>query len=307
MAANNSDVVTIEQFKNYMVQRNAYRDIDYIESTGTQYINTGIIPNQNTRVVLNCVLVDAKEQFILGSRTSMSATDTYTIVVLSTLGVRTDYGTEKKEISGLTMSDGSYLNIDKDKNKTVINNKSLTVSAKSFTGTYPLFLCACNTSGKYEKAACIRIMSCDIYDNGKLVRSYLPKIRNEDNVAGLYDGVSGVFYTNAGTGEFLTPGQNDAGNSFELIWEGNSRSISNITLSDYDVIAIETSLKYTSSHIYKATTLVALNLDTSGTQYATLLPASGGTSTMQVSYTTSSISLNGGSTSVNISRIYGVK
>ena len=61
MAANNSDVVTIEQFKNYMVQRNAYRDVDYIESTGTQYIDTGVIPNQNTRVVLNCVLVDAKE------------------------------------------------------------------------------------------------------------------------------------------------------------------------------------------------------------------------------------------------------
>lgn len=263
MAANNSDVVTIEQFKNYMVQRNAYRDVDYIESTGTQYINTGIIPNQNTRVVLNCVLVDAKEQFILGSRTSMSAIDTYTIVVLSTLGVRTDYGTEKKEISGLTMSDGSYLNIDKDKNKTVINNKSLTVSAKSFTGTYPLFLCACNTGGKYEKAACIRIMSCDIYDNGKLVRSYLPKIRNEDNVAGLYDGVSGVFYTNAGTGEFLTPGKNDTGNSFELIWEGNASGDVSYP-SGYDFIVV---VLYNKSDSTSMTAIIDCSLVSTGFRY----------------------------------------
>lgn len=263
MAANNSDVVTIEQFKNYMVQRNAYRDIDYIESTGTQYINTGIIPNQNTRVVLNCVMIDAKEQFILGSRTSMSATDTYTVVVLTTLRVRTDYGAEKKEISGLTMSDGSYLNIDKDKNKTVINNKSLTVSAKSFTGTYPLFLCACNTGGKCEKAACIRIMSCDIYDNGKLVRSYLPKIRNEDNVAGLYDGVSGVLYTNAGTGEFLTPGQSNAGNSFELIWEGNTSSSVSYP-SGYDFIVV---VLYDKSNLTSVTAMIDCSLVSNGFHY----------------------------------------
>lgn len=263
MAANNSDVVTIEQFKNYMVQRNAYRDVDYIESTGTQYINTGIIPNQNTRVVLNCVLVDAKEQFILGSRTSMSATDTYTIVVLGTLHVRTDYGTQKTEMSGLTMSDGSYLNINKDKNKTVINNKSLTVSAKSFTGTYPLFLCACNTGGKYEKAACIRIMSCDIYDNGKLVRSYLPKIRNEDNVAGLYDGVSGVFYTNAGTGEFLTPGQSSAGNSFELIWEGNTSGDVSYP-SGYDFIVV---VLYDKSSLTSMTATIDCSLVSTGFKY----------------------------------------
>lgn len=263
MAANNSDVVTIEQFKNYMVQRNAYRDVDYIESTGTQYINTGIIPNQNTRIVLNCVMVDAKEQFILGSRTSMSATDTYTVVVLTTLRVRTDYGTEKKEISGLTMSDGSYLNIDKDKNKTVINDKSLTVSAKSFTGTYPLFLCACNTGGKCEKAACIRIMSCDIYDNGKLVRSYLPKIRNEDNVAGLYDGVSGVFYTNAGTGEFLTPGQSNAGNSFELIWEGNTSSSVSYP-SGYDFIVV---VLYNQSSLTSITAMIDCSLVSTGFKY----------------------------------------
>lgn len=263
MAANNSDVVTIEQFKNYMVQRNAYRDVDYIESTGTQYIDTGIIPNQNTRIVLNCVMVDAKEQFILGSRTSMSATDTYTVVVLTTLRVRTDYGTEKKEISGLTMSDGSYLNIDKDKNKTVINDKSLTVSAKSFTGTYPLFLCACNTGGKCEKAACIRIMSCDIYDNGKLVRSYLPKIRNEDNVAGLYDGVSGVFYTNAGTGEFLTPGQSNAGNSFELIWEGNTSSSVSYP-SGYDFIVV---VLYNQSSLTSMTAMIDCSLVSTGFKY----------------------------------------
>lgn len=42
-----------------------------------------------------------------------------------------------------------------------------------------------------------RIYSCQIYDNGVMVRNFLPCIRNNDNVVGLYDLVNGVFYISA--------------------------------------------------------------------------------------------------------------
>ena len=46
-----------------------------------------------------------------------------------------------------------------------------------------------------------KIYSCQIYDNGSLVRDYVPCINN-DGTIGLWDDVNSVFYGNAGTGSF---------------------------------------------------------------------------------------------------------
>jgi hypothetical protein len=43
--------------------------------------------------------------------------------------------------------------------------------------------------------------SCQIYDNGTLIRDYVPCI-TPDNEAGLYDLVNGAFYANMGSGAF---------------------------------------------------------------------------------------------------------
>ena len=49
-----------------------------------------------------------------------------------------------------------------------------------------------------------RIHNAKIYDSSEtLVRDYIAVLRISDNEPGLYDFVNGVFYTNAGTGVFL--------------------------------------------------------------------------------------------------------
>ncbi len=42
-----------------------------------------------------------------------------------------------------------------------------------------------------------------MYDNGTLVRDFIPCYRKQDGVIGMYDLANDVFYTNAGTGTFL--------------------------------------------------------------------------------------------------------
>jgi len=59
-----------------------------------------------------------------------------------------------------------------------------------------------NIDGKASPSP-IDIFSAKFSVNGKLVRNLIPCYRKEDNVAGMYDLVSGEFYTNAGTGEFI--------------------------------------------------------------------------------------------------------
>lgn len=50
----------------------------------------------------------------------------------------------------------------------------------------------------------IRIYYAKIWDNGTLIRDFIPAVRNDDGVIGMYDQVNDVFYTNDGTGSFVT-------------------------------------------------------------------------------------------------------
>lgn len=50
----------------------------------------------------------------------------------------------------------------------------------------------------------IRIYYAKIWDDGILVRNFIPAVRNDDGVIGMYDQVNDVFYTNDGTGSFIT-------------------------------------------------------------------------------------------------------
>lgn len=50
----------------------------------------------------------------------------------------------------------------------------------------------------------IRIYYAKIWDNGTLIRDFIPAVRNDDGVIGMYDQVNDVFYTNDGTGSFIT-------------------------------------------------------------------------------------------------------
>jgi hypothetical protein len=50
----------------------------------------------------------------------------------------------------------------------------------------------------------IKVISFQIKnESGILIRDFIPAKRNSDNVLGMYDTVSGQFFTNAGTGEFV--------------------------------------------------------------------------------------------------------
>ena len=49
-----------------------------------------------------------------------------------------------------------------------------------------------------------RIYYVKIWDNGTLIRDFVPAVRKSDNEIGMYDRVNDVFYTNDGTGTFTT-------------------------------------------------------------------------------------------------------
>ncbi len=177
-----------------------YTQLEYLQSTGTQYINTGFTPNQDTRVVCRAKCpVSTTTNFLFGARVSNAASQ-YAFLGAAAGTFRSDYATVWGSFpSSLNTSD--TILIDKNKNVTTINGgNAVTATATTFSAGSPLALFGVNTAGTITYGK-VTIHRAKIYDNGKLVRDMVPA-RNSSGTLGMYDLVSGTFYTNAGTGTF---------------------------------------------------------------------------------------------------------
>ena len=176
-----------------------YTQNEYIESSGTQYIDTLFKPNQNTRVVFTFDPITAKEEWYFGTRTSASSSDRFSCLHAGDSdSIRTDFaGTN---VTTNVVASG-VATIDKNKNVTTIGNQTFTNTAANFTAAYNLYLLAGNNGGSVTGQSSIRLYSCKIYDNGVLIRDFIP-CTNPSGVAGLYDIAGNAFYANAGTGTF---------------------------------------------------------------------------------------------------------
>jgi hypothetical protein len=180
-----------------------YTELAYIQSSGTQFINTGFNPNNNTRVVMDAQFVGATSQSTL-----------YT-----PFGVRGSgyfYELYKASASNWNLTFlwnntyNQYFTIDYsvrhifeiNKNVATVDSTTKTYTTGTFQLAYPLYLCADNNAGTADAKSPLKIYSCQIYDNGTLVRDFVPCISDANGV-GLYDMVDGKFYGNAGSGVFL--------------------------------------------------------------------------------------------------------
>jgi len=179
-----------------------YTQVEYIQSGGTQYIDAGFKPNNNTRVVMDAQAVVAGA-ICWGCRASSSSTDSKAFVVLglSAGGVRSDYFGSTKSLTGVVAT--SRITLDQNKNAFTAGGSSATHTATTNASSLDLYLCAINQAGSATTISGkgIKIYSCQIYDNGTLVRDYVPCM-NASGVFGLYDMVNAKFYANAGSGSF---------------------------------------------------------------------------------------------------------
>lgn len=175
-----------------------YTRVEYIQSNGAQYIDTGIKPNQNTRIDAEVETTDTGiPYFFWGARTSSETVNFCLLRVGS--GVRADYGESKLKVMD-TPSAGKVA-ISQIKNVCTYGSTTATNTASTFASQYPLYLFAANTGGTAGYFGRHKLYSCKIYDDGALVRNFIP-VRNSSGALGLYDTVNGAFYTNEGTGAF---------------------------------------------------------------------------------------------------------
>ena len=180
------------------------RLVEYIQSNGTQYIDTGFKPNQDTRVVMDAqYIADSPSEnanAFFGVRTSASskAYGVYWHKTNKTLYHFYNNGYNQLTTNALQ----NRQTLDANKNVFTAEGVTNTRSYGTFQCDYNMFLFAMNNAGSIAYRSYLRLFSCKVYDNGVLVRDYAPCV-DDAGVACLYEKVSGTFAYNAGTGAFV--------------------------------------------------------------------------------------------------------
>lgn len=194
-----------------------YTELEYIQSSGTQYIDTGFNPNQDTKIVTSVAFLGSVGENVLGSRNSSSdATNRFGIITFSSSSkIGSFFGSTATQAISLDSSVHNY----------TLSKAGLSVDGTSYGGayetnfscTYPITLFAWNNGSNGIVKNSSKIISCKIFSGEVLARDFIP-CKNPSGVIGLYDSVNNQFYQNAGTGTFIVgpeiPSTEDKGGPF---------------------------------------------------------------------------------------------
>lgn len=176
--------------------------IEYIQSSGTQYIDSNFIPKATTRTIMKAEpMAWSAWSAFFGTRnaTSPTASQAYIAAIPAATLYRSDYF--GSSLTAETPTVMQVTNIDKNKNICSFNNIIITNTSSTVNATTNMFLLALNDVGTAKYFLSAKLYSCQIYDGNTLVRDFIP-IKTTTNIYGLWDKVNKVFYKNAGTGAF---------------------------------------------------------------------------------------------------------
>ena len=183
-----------------------YRELEYIESTGTQYIVIDYIASGNTVAKGSFRLTTSSTASILfGSRKDATSrgyalnwggTSPYTYI--NTYNAGGTPATTTKSIDTLKHTfEKRYgdLYIDDE----LIHDKP----NQTFTTPDNMVIFGCSTNGTISHKCKAQIYNLQFYDDDILKVDLIPCYRKSDNEIGMYDLVTGTFYTNQGTETFV--------------------------------------------------------------------------------------------------------
>ena len=192
---------------NLNIKNKLYTELEYIESTGEQYIDTGVFGNENLVIQASYKLLNGNNIcYIFG------ACNTYDNNVFSMsynplgqnlyryfIGTRTEvYGSINNSVF-CKITD--VQNSSFSKNKVVINTEEYNVTSRvPFSTPVTMTIFARKEPNKVTYFSKIKLRSFKMISNERIIREYIP-VLDQNNKPALYDKVEGKFYYNQGTGE----------------------------------------------------------------------------------------------------------
>lgn len=177
--------------------------LKYIQSSGRQYIDTGVVPNENTVVEIEFMKLEdnvnyerifgVKDYYEVLRDSNDSNTDDWTFKINRTANN-----------TGISVKIGSFgygKNILKTTTSSVYLNGVLINEFSKLTPNTgkTMYLFYANNADRYGT---FRLYSCKIYNNTELIRDFVPML-DKDSVVCLYDNITKTFFYNQGSGNFI--------------------------------------------------------------------------------------------------------
>lgn len=189
----------------------AYQEVEYIASSGTQYIDSNYIPTANTKTQVTCTFTKKGSNYmgITGYETNGR----------NTFGINNN-GYSYFGVANLNNFDGNSVDVMSQKLTWEIDNPNKTYTNSIYSGSWSATYTNSQSLHFYFFVRCdiengamipqnteigygwLQLYEAKFYESNVLTAHYIPCYRKLDNEVGLYDLVNGEFYTNEGSGEF---------------------------------------------------------------------------------------------------------
>lgn len=179
-----------------------YTRLKYIESSGTQYIDTGIVAQEGLQIEIATIVNGSGFQNIAGVGSVIllqtSNGSLYNVYFGGALQTSTMFSfTEVNDFLCIVNQDGiitrGYL-----RERAVKTWTRATIA----TGVESIWLFASDSHGSPSRPATMQCYEFRVLVNGTKVCDLIPAMRDSDSVIGMYDIVQNVFRENLGTGVF---------------------------------------------------------------------------------------------------------
>jgi len=185
----------------------AYKEVEYIQSNGNQYIDTGVLFNHGIKITASMAWV-SKSGALFGARTDTDATRFY----VTWYNNNVDFGYGADYQASISYTEGDRLDLIYDTSQGGASSFEITnyeytrqVTSRyietNVTGYIFAYHRASDNSVVAKSAA--KFYSMVIEDeNGNVLFNGVPCYRNADGEIGIYDLATSTFLTNLGSGTF---------------------------------------------------------------------------------------------------------
>lgn len=184
-----------------------YRQVEYIQSSESQWIDTGVYGNLNIMGYVDLEPSAASPKYPIGS--GIQSNLGYWGICFQSIGSIQYYIGDGSYANPSTYTQGTrYKILINDNKKFYLDNELVvdynTYTTKNYTrnNTKTIILFGFNWSS--ISLGSFKFYNCKLWDNGILIRNFIPVVRKSDSKPGMYDRVNGVFYTNQGSGADFT-------------------------------------------------------------------------------------------------------
>lgn len=202
-----------------------YTRLEYIESTGTQYINTGVTPDANTKVECD-FLAKTLDCGVFGARIDYNS-NAFTLFWSATNAAAIEIGNVFFAIGAKAVVNKRCI-VEMSATSFKLDGETLqTYSQTAIAPGVPIYIFW--SSGSSFSKLSGRVYSFKIYKNATLVRDFIP-CKAANGAVGLWDRVHSGFYANAGSGTFIAGPVVNLGGIFVKV-NGVWKQIDNVTVN----------------------------------------------------------------------------